>query len=80
MLILPNSKANHSITRKLHSLFAHPTKEKLLQLRKKAGEPWCNNQKLMQEINNVSNNCITCKHFKKIAPRPIVYLPLATEF
>ena len=34
----------------------------------------------MEEINNVSNNCTTCKHFKKMPPRPIVYLPMAPEF
>ena len=61
ILTLSDSKDNHTITLKLNRQFAHPSKEKLLQLIKKAGEPWCNNQNLMEEINIVSSNCTTCK-------------------
>ena len=46
----------------------------------KADEPWCNNQNLMEEINNASSNCTTCKLYKKTPPRLIVGLPMATEF
>ena len=65
-LNLLDSKDNHTIALKLHRQFAHPSKEKLLQLIKKAGESWCNNQNLMEEINNVSNNCTTCKLYRKM--------------
>ena len=50
-----------------------------MQLIKKAGEPWYNNQNLIEEIN-VSHNYITCKLYKKKPPRPIVGLPMVTEF
>ena len=79
-LTLSVSKDNRTIALKLHRQFAHPSKEKLLQLIKKAGEPWCNNQNLMEEINNASSNCATCKLYKKTLRRPIVVLPMATEF
>ena len=65
-LNLLDSKDNHTIALKLHRQFAHPSKEKLLQLIKKAGESWCNNQNLMEEINNVSNNCTTCRLYRKM--------------
>ena len=78
-LILLDSKGNHSITLKLQRQFAHPSKEKVLQVVKKAGEPWCNNQNLMVEIN-VLNNCTTCKRYEKTPPKPIVGLPMATRF
>ena len=42
-LTLLDSKDNHTITLKLHRHFAHPSKEKLLKLIKKVGEPLCNN-------------------------------------
>ena len=65
-LNLLDSKDNHTIVIKLHRQFAHPSKEKLLQLIKKAGESWCKNQNLMEEINNVSSNCTTCKLYRKM--------------
>ena len=34
----------------------------------------------MEEINNVSCNCTTCKLYKKTPLRPMVGLPMATEF
>ena len=75
-----DSKDNHTISLKLHRQFTHPSKEKFLQLTKKAGKPWCNNQNLMEEINNVSSYCRTCKLYKKTPPIPIVGLPMAKEF
>ena len=79
-LTMTNDKHNHNITLKLHRQFTYPSQEKLLQLIKNAGEPWCGNQNLVQEIKNVSNNCPTCKKYKKVPPRPVVGLPMATEF
>ena len=49
-LTLLNSKDNHTIRLKLYSQFSCPRKEKLLQLIKKVGKPWCNNQNLIEEI------------------------------
>lgn len=79
-LTMSENNNNHNIALKLHRQFAHPSKEKLLQLIKNAGEPWCSNQKLKAEINEVSKNCPTCKLYKKAPPRPVVGLPMATEF
>ena len=79
-LTMTNDKDNHNITLKLHRQFAHPSQEKLLQLIKNAGEPWRGNQNLVEEIKNVSNNCPICKKYKKIPPRPVAGLPMATEF
>ena len=67
-LTMTNDKDNHNIALKL------------LQLIKNAGEPWCGNQNLVEEIKNVSNNCPTPKKYKKVPPRPVVGLPMATEF
>ena len=60
--------------------FAHPSPKKLLQLMKNAGEPWRGNQNLVEEIKSVSNNCLTCKKYKNVPPRPVVGLPMANEF
>ena len=80
-ITLLDSKDSYSIALKLHRQFFHPSNEKLLQLIKKAGEPWWNNQNLMEEINNVSNSCKTCKFCKKTPPAsPIFGLPMVTEF
>ena len=67
-LTMSENNNNHNIALKLHRQFAHPSKEKLLQLIKNAGEPWCSNQKLKAEINEVSKNCPTCKLYKKAPP------------
>ena len=79
-LTMTNDKDNLNITLKLHRQFAHPSQEKLLQFIKNAVEPWRGNQNLVQEIKNVSNNCPTCKKYKKVSPRPVVGLPMATGF
>ena len=74
------NKDNHNIALKLHRQFALPSQEKLLQLMKNAGKPWRGNQNLVEEVKNVSNNCPTCNKYKKVPPRPVVGLPMATEF
>ena len=79
-LTMTSDKDNHNIALKLHRQFAHPSQEKLLQLIKNAGEPWFGNQNLVEEIKNVSNNCPTRKKCKKVPPRPVVGLPMTTEF
>ena len=69
-----------AIAQKLHRQFAHPTKEKLLKMLNLAGEEWNTNQTLKDEIKNVTENCETCKRYKKPPSRPVVGLPTATEF
>ena len=56
-LTMSNDKDNHNIALKLHRQFAHPSKEKLLQLKEEnAGEPWLSNQHLIKEIKNVTDS------------------------
>ena len=79
-LSVTSNKSNHEIALKLHRQFAHPSQDKLLQLVSNAGHPWCNNQELKEEIKSVSENCSTCKIYKKPPSRPIVGLPMASQF
>ena len=63
--------------RKLHQQFSHPSDKRLIDLVKTSG---VNNEDLFLAINKVSEQCDTCKRYKKTPPRPVVSLPLATEF
>ena len=62
---------------KLHRQFAHPTPKTLIQLVRNAG---IKNSNLVKEINEISEECITCLKKQKRFARPIVCTPLATEF
>ena len=75
-----NDLSDLEIAQKLHRQFAHPTKEKLHQLVKHAGNPWSNNIDLLKAIDSVSSSCQTCQRFQRASPRPIVGLPMATKF
>ena len=68
------------IASKLHRQFAHPCKEKLLQLVKHAGSPWSNNTTLLDAISSVSAECDICIRYQKSPPRPVVGLPMASQF
>ena len=71
------SKNDRVIASKLHRQFAHPTPKRLINLIQKSG---LKNRNLEKEINKVSTHCITCVKFKKPSPRPIVCMPMASEF
>ena len=45
-----------------------------------AGEPWCSNNQLKEEIKKVSAECTTCQTYGKAKRKPVVCLPLATKF
>lgn len=79
-LAVTEDKSNTEIAIKLHRQFAHASKEKLLNLVKNAGHPWCNNQNLKEEIKKVCNDCKTCTIYKKPPARPVVALPTASRF
>ena len=79
-LRVTDSKTNVEIAKKLHRCFAHPSSDRLLRMVNAAGEEWANNENLKAEIRKISNDCDTCKIFKKAPPRPIVGLPMASEF
>ena len=62
---------------KLHKQFAHPPAHRLKALLKEAGlyDNDCGNL-----LDKLSMNCDTCLRFKKTPSRPVVALPVATEF
>ena len=73
-------KCNKEIALKLHRQFAHPKQDKLLQLLRNAGSPWCNNKDLHDQIKTISDQCDICRIYKKPPPRPVVGLPTASQF
>ena len=79
-LSMRQEKSDHEIALKLHRQFAHPCKNKLINLLDRAGEPWKTNANLKKEIELVSSNCETCIKYKKPSPRPVVGLPMASTF
>ena len=62
---------------KLHKQFAHPAPNRLKQLIKNSGT---NEKKVDDMIDKITSNCDTCKRYKKAPPRPVVGMPLASEF
>ena len=66
-----------TVARKLHLQFSHPTSDRLIKLVKSSG---IENSELIDEIKNLDNQCDTCKRFKKKNPRPVVCLPMSTDF
>ena len=80
ILTLSQALSDTEIALKLHRQFAHATKEALTKLVKLAGQPWNSNKNLFQEIENVVESCGTCQKYKKAPPRPVVGLPMATQF
>ena len=66
------------VAHKLHSQFSHPTAEKLIKLVNSAG--LSDDQNLKDQIFEVARNCEIRQVYKRPSPRPVVGLPLATEF
>ena len=72
--------------RKLHLQFGHVGQEKLIELLEDAGQLEKNNREnqemreLRQEVKKISNDCITCKKFRKTPARPVVGLPWSSRF
>ena len=73
-----DSKEKEKVASKLHSQFAHPTPEKLIKLISAAGMG--NDIELIKAIKFISRNCDICKSYRKSAVKPIVSMPLASEF
>ena len=65
------------IIEKLHKQFAHPSAKRLKSLLKDAGDY---SQQQLDYVDTVTDNCSVCKRYKKTPARPVVSLPLATEF
>ena len=68
--ILPTVKS-------LHKKFIHPPAEKLKKLIKESG---IDDKTIMSAVDQISNECSTCKIFKATPPRPSVSFPLASVF
>ena len=66
------------VAKKLHSQFGHPTKNKLIELIKRAGMQ--SDLGLIDSINKISKECTVCKEYRRPSPRPIVSLPNASKF
>ena len=72
--------------RKLHLQFGHVGQEKLIELLEDAGQLEKNNREnremreLRQEVKMISNDCVTCKKFRKTPARPVVGLPWSSRF
>ena len=73
-----NIENKEKIAEKLHSQFAHPSAKRLIKLVESAGKG--GDTQLIKEIHNISNNCQICKEYRRPSPRPVVGLPLASEF
>ena len=66
-----------SIAKKLHFQFGHATDDRLLDLM----VSWAQgDEELKQAIKEVYDGCDICKLWKKPSPRPVVSLPMATQF
>ena len=64
---------------KLHKQFCHCSADKLKRLIK-ASEIWKEDVELLNAVDKVTENCQICKIYKRAPPRPVVGLPLASDF
>ena len=71
------SKDKLSIIEKLHKQFAHPSAKRLKSLLEDAGGY---TEEHLKCVDKVTENCEICKRYKKAPARPVVSLPLASEF
>ena len=67
----------HKSAIKLHRNFGHTTYDKLKKTVEAAGE---GSQKLLSMLEEISENCDTCKRHMKVPPRPVVSVPIGTQF
>ena len=66
-----------NVAKKLHQQFGHPSTKRLVKLINDAGEA---NADLINKIEEVGDQCDTCKRYKRTPSRPVVTFPLATVF
>ena len=62
---------------KLHRQFGHRSAGTIIKLLKAAGK---DDMELKNEIIKITKKCDICKVYKKVSPRPVVGLPIATVF
>ena len=59
-----DSTSIRKMAEKLHRQFAHPPTDRLIKLVNSAGQPWCDNVKLKEEIRLIQPKCETCIRYK----------------
>ena len=69
--------ANKKKVLKVHKQFAHPAPEKLKTLLRNAG---VKDKKVLNLVDTITDECSTCKHFRRSPARPVVGLPTAHQF
>ena len=62
---------------KLHRQFGHPREEVLISLLKNAK---CDSKEARSIIDDIYRKCNTCKKFSPTPPKPVVSLPVSSEF
>lgn len=62
---------------KLHKQFAHPTSETLIKVIRNAD---IRDGRMEQCIISITENCETCVKNKRPKPRPVVCVPMASNF
>ena len=72
-----DSKKRYATLLKLHRQFAHPPMKRLIALLKDAGV-W--KEEYEQELLTIEEQCEICKRYAKTPPRPVVSLPMASQF
>ena len=72
-----NDQELHKSFKKLHRQFAHPNEKKLKELLKYA-EVW--KDEYTDVFHGVCSKCDVCKRYATTPPRPVVAMPLASEF
>ena len=75
-----NGSTASLIAKKLHRQFAHATADKLIATLKNSNSSWKDNPTLKKKLVEVVDNCDTCQKYRKPPARPVVALPLATNF
>ena len=65
------------VARKLHLQFTHPRTERIVKFMKTAG---VENDELLEAMKEAREQCDTCKRFKPKMPRPVVTLPMSSDF
>ncbi|CAC5414015.1 unnamed protein product [Mytilus coruscus] len=71
------TKDKTKIIEKLHKQFAHPSAKRLKNLLKDVGGY---TKEHLDCVDEITEGCDVCKKYKKTPARPVVSLPLATEF
>ncbi|KAG1704025.1 Retrovirus-related Pol polyprotein [Nymphon striatum] len=71
------TKDKTEVIEKLHKQFAHPSAKRLKTLLKDAGGY---TEEHLNCVDHVTEGCDVCKRYKKTPARPVVSLPLATEY